>query len=413
MAKSAKRYLARAGHPEIIGLTGSVGKTSAKEAVKAVLDGRFPLKASPKNMNTEIGLPLAVLGLPGGGQSAWRWLQIMIRAWFRSSFAKADLPDHLILEMAADRPGDIAKLTNIAPPAIGVVTACAQTHLELFKTVEEVFREKRVMVEALGKDGVAILNRDDDRVWRMREKARGRVIGYGFHEEAEVRALPETLGYAFDPNGDCGMRFKVMANGSTVPMFIPGVLGRQAVYAALVGVAVGLVKNLNLVEIAEGLRNFHPLPGRVRCLGGIKRTVLIDDSYNASPRSMTAALDILNDLPVGPESRRLAVLGDMLDLGESSAAAHAEVGWKAAAIGLDTLVLIGERMAEAERAALEAGMPAELVFHFSDTEKAGLFVQERMRQGDVVLIKGSRGTHMEAVTRELMAEPERAGELLV
>lgn len=413
MAKSARKYLIRSGNPEIIGITGSVGKTSAREAVRAVLSGGFPIRVSPRNMNTEIGMPLAVLGLPGGGKSAWQWLKVAVMAWFRANIGKAELPPILVLEMAADRPGDIEKLTGIAPPAIGVVTACAQSHLELFRTIDEVFREKRVMVESLGKDGVAILNRDDERVWKMRERAAGRVVSYGFDGEADVRALPESLGYAFDPEGDCGMRFKVSAFGSTVPVFVPGVLGRQVAYAALVGMAVGLVKGMNLVEIAENLRSFRPLPGRVRCLGGIKRTVLIDDTYNASPKSVSAALDVLGDLPVGPESGRIAVLGDMLDLGGSSPGLHGEIGRKAAEIGLDTLVLVGERTTETERAALEAGMPREKVFHFPDTERAGMFVQGRMRSGDIVLIKGSRGMRMEEVTRELMADPQRAAELLV
>jgi UDP-N-acetylmuramoyl-tripeptide--D-alanyl-D-alanine ligase len=413
LAKYAKKYLAKAGNPEIIGITGSVGKTSAKEAVRAVLSGSYPLMASPRNMNTEIGMPLAILGLPGGGKSKWRWFNILVKAWFKANFSKPNLPQYLVLEMAADRPGDITKLTGIAPPKIGVVTAVARSHLELFKSVDEVFHEKRVMIEALDEDGIAILNRDDERVWKMRDKAKGKVISYGFHQDADVRATPESLNYAFDPNGDCGMRFKVTASGSTVPMFVPGVLGRQAAYAGMVGIAVGMAKKMNMVDVAEGLRNFTPLPGRVRCLGGIKRSIIVDDSYNASPRSMMAAMDILWALPVAQESNKIAILGDMLELGDASVEAHEQVGQKAFEVGLDMLVLVGERTVDTEKAALAAGLPREKVFHFADTEKAGLFVQERMRQGDVLLIKGSRGMRMEEVTRELMAEPQLADKLLV
>jgi UDP-N-acetylmuramoyl-tripeptide--D-alanyl-D-alanine ligase len=412
LAAYARRHLLKSS-PEVIGVTGSVGKTSAKEAIAAVLSKSYPTGHSPRNLNTEIGMPLAILGLHGGGSSAGRWLGIMLQAWFKAYFRKPDLPPYLVLEMAADRPGDITKLTGIAPPRIGVVTAVSESHLEKFGTVDAVFREKRVMVEVLPSDGFAVLNRDDERVWKMQEKTKAKIISYGFHPEADVRASAESLNYAFNPEGECGMRFKVVAQGSTVPMFIPGVLGRQAAYAALAGIAVGLAKGMNLVDIAEGLAKYRPLPGRVRCLGGIKRTVLIDDSYNASFRSTSAALDILADLPLPEGAARIAVLGDMLELGDVSEQAHAGVGRRVAEIGLDMLVLVGERTTETENAAIEAGMPRERVFHFSTTAEAGRFVQERMRQGDIVLIKGSRGMRMEAVTKELMAEPLRAEELLV
>ena len=413
LANYARRQLAKS-EPEVIGITGSVGKSSAKEAVAAVMGRGFPLLASPRNMNTEIGLPLAVLGLPGGGRSAWRWLKILLAAWWKVNFRKSDLPSHLVLEMAADRPGDIKHLAEIAKPHIGVITAVSSTHLEKFGSVEEIVVEKGRLIEALPKDGVAILNRDDERVWGMRDRTKARVLSYGFDQDADVKVVPGTLNYAYDPEGeDCGMRFKVVADGSTVPMFIPGVLGRQAAYAALAGIAVGLAKGMNLVDISAGLRDFKPLPGRVRCLTGIKKTILIDDSYNASPRSVKAALDLLFDLPVSLESKRIVALGDMLELGEASEDKHRIIGRKVAELGPEMLVLVGERMHDAAVAAEEAGLSKERIFHFADTGEAGRFIQEKLEQGDIVLIKGSRGMRMEAITKELMADPLRAPELLV
>jgi len=411
LAVQAKRLLRRQ-KPEIIGITGSVGKSSAKQAIGAVLGAKFNVGVSPKNYNTELGLPLAVLRLPSGDRSAWRWFWILARGCFRSLFGAKDYPKTLVLEMAADHPGDISYLVNIAPPTIGVITAIGEAHAENFGSVENVSREKQVLVLRLPKDGHAVLNRDDERVWAMRDKVKAQILSFGFHEEADVRALEFTMSYAFDAEGGCGIRFKLSAGGSTIPVFLPNVLGRQAVYAALAATAVGLLKGMNLVEIVDGLRRYQPPPGRTRSIAGIKHTLLIDDSYNSSPKSAKAALEILRDIPADESRRKFAVLGDMLELGSLSQPGHEAVGRKAVECGVDMLIFVGERMGDAEKAALDAGAPADRVFHFSRTDEAGRFVQERLKPGDVVLVKGSRGMHMETVVKELMADPLAAARLL-
>ncbi|MEY4723238.1 MAG: hypothetical protein RLZZ324_751, partial [Candidatus Parcubacteria bacterium] len=239
---------------------------------------------------------------------------------------------------------------------------------------------------------------------------KGKIVSFGFHESADVRAM-EPVSYACAFDGECGMHFKVMARGSTVPMFVPGVFGRQAIYAALAAVAVGLERGMNMVDISDGLRAFTGLPGRMRYIPGIKRTVLIDDTYNAAPRSVNAALYVLREIPIPESAHRYAVLGDMLELGADSEAMHMQVG-REAAENADTLVFVGERMGDAARGATEAGAGPDRVFHFATTADAGLFVQERMKTDDVVLVKGSRGMQMEAVVKELMADPENATALL-
>ncbi|MFA6603966.1 MAG: UDP-N-acetylmuramoyl-tripeptide--D-alanyl-D-alanine ligase [Patescibacteria group bacterium] len=399
--------------PVVVAVTGSVGKSSAKQAMGAVLARKFKVGANEKNYNNEVGLPLTILRLPAGRRSYWKWLKILARAWWKSGRTEADYPQLLILEMAADHPGDIAYLTDIAPPDIAVVTAIGESHVENFGSIANVAKEKQVLVQRLGRDGVAILNHDDELVWAMREKTKAKVMSYGFHEEADVRAVEVSMHYDVESEDGCGLRLKIAAGGSTIPVFLPKVLGRHAAYAALAATAVGLAKGMNLVEIAEGLRAYEPPPGRTRCLAGIKRTLLIDDTYNASPRSTKAALAILRDLPADGERQRIAALGDMLELGTLSVSGHEEVGREAAGVGLDLLVLVGERMGDAQSAALAAGFPADRLVHFSTTEEAGRFVQEKMKKGDIILIKGSRGMHMDKVTKELMAEPLRAAELLV
>jgi UDP-N-acetylmuramoyl-tripeptide--D-alanyl-D-alanine ligase len=412
LASYAKRVLQRE-KPEVIGITGSVGKSSAKQAVAAVLERKFHVRPSPKNYNTEFGVPLTVLDLPAA-KGSLGWLGVLKRAWKQAAFGQAGpYPKVLVLEMAADRPGDIAVLCDIAPPRIGVVTAVGESHAEFFGSVDAIVKEKRTLVERLPKDGIAILNRDDDKVWAMRERTKAAVRSFGLHEEADVRALPDSVTFARESETECGMHFKIAADGATIPVVLPDVLGRHAIYAGLAAAAVGLAKGMNLVEIADRLRAYQPPPGRMRCLAGIKRSIIIDDTYNAATKSAVAALDTLADLPVTGDDRRIAVLGDMLELGALSKEGHETVGKRAAASGSDLVVFVGERMGDAEKAALDAGASKDRVFHFSTPEQAGRFVQERMMRGDVILVKGSRGMKMEKVVKELMADPMAAERLLV
>src|SRR5688572_6324404 len=246
LARFAKAVLKRE-KPHIVGVTGSVGKSSAKDAIAVVLGKRFRVRASQKNYNTEIGLPLAVLGLPSGDSSSVKWLGILWRAWGTSMSKDPDYPKVLVLEMALQHPGDIAKLCDIAPPDFGVVTAIGESHLEFMGSIDNIVKEKRILVERLPKEGVAVLNRDDEKVWAMRAKTKAKVVSYGFHEEAEVRVLPESIAYACSPDRECGMHFKMTAGGATMPVFLPHVLGKHGIYAALAAAAVGLAKDMNLV----------------------------------------------------------------------------------------------------------------------------------------------------------------------
>lgn len=409
LAAAAKKTIERE-KPYVVAVTGSVGKSSAKDAIATALSTSFSVRSSPGNYNTEFGLPLAVLGLQLP-LSKMGWLGTLWRASRIASKPQPDFPKVLVLEMGADKVGDLSMLCDIASPDMSVITAVGESHLEHFGSVENIAKEKRVPVERLGKDGVAVLNRDDERVWAMASKNKGKTVSFGFHAEADVRADSQ-VSYVCSFDGECGMHFKVMARGSTVPMFVPGVLGRQAIYAALAAVAAGLERGLNMVEIGDSLRKFSGLPGRMRYIPGIKRTVLIDDTYNAAPRSVLAALYVLREIPLAEDNRRYAVLGDMLELGSGSEAGHMQVG-REAAENADVMVFVGERMADAAKAAREAGAGDDRVFHFAGVEEAGRFVQQRMKMGDVVLVKGSRGMRMERVVKELMAEPLNAATLLV
>jgi len=412
LAKDAKTLLTKQ-KPAIIAVTGSVGKSSTKQAIWAVLKDRFAARVSPKNYNTEFGVPLTILGLE---LPAFKlgWLGVLKRAGWRAMFPPKDYPKTLILEMAADKPGDIAYLCDIARPDIAVITTVGESHMEFFGSVDSLVKEKGTLAERTNKDGCVILNRDDEKVWAMRNRTKARVMSFGFHEEADMRALELSINYSHDEEGGAGgVSFKLAYQGSAVPVHIPNVLGRQAVYAALAAACVGVSRGMNLLEVSEQLAAYEPPPGRMRCLYGIKRTLLIDDTYNSAPKSALAALDALRDVPVGESSRRFAVLGDMLELGPVSVEGHEAVGRHAVECGIDYLVFVGELMGDAEKAARAAGKSQDQMFHFSNTDQAGRFVQERMKNGDVVLVKGSRGMHMEKVVKELMADPMEADHLLV
>lgn len=401
--------------PRVIGITGSVGKTSTKEAVFSVLAPYFRVRRNQKNYNNEIGLPLSVIGAESGGRSMFKWFAIIIKGFWLLIWP-VKYPEILILEMGADRPGDIKYLSDLVRPSIGIMTAVAPVHTEFFGTIERVAEEKSVLIRALPKDGVAILNYDDPRVRAMREKSNCRTISYGFEEMADVRAIESAVSFHAlgQPGHDLGgTHFKLSPGASAIPIYLAGVLGRSQVSAALAAAAVGLSLGLNLIQVSEALRSYHPPPGRMNLLPGIKETTIIDDTYNASPASVLAALLALKVLPKAESVKSYVCLGDMLELGKDSGQMHREIGWKAAEIGADVLIACGALAKDIEIGAKEGGMSDLNVFHFAGPAEAGRFLQERIRRGDIILVKGSQGMRMERIVKELMAEPLRAGELLV
>ena len=412
LAQQAKRLIKKV-QPEIVAVTGSVGKSSTKDAIAAVLKMRYQVLRSPKNYNTEFGLPCAVLGLESAGKSAWGWAVALLKGFWRSHWPSQSWPKLFVLEMGSDHPGDIARLCAIAPPKIGVVTTVAAQHAEAYGSIEDIAKEKSVLISKLSAGGVAVLNRDDERVWAMRSLTSAKIISFGFSPEAEVRATHLAIKFDYAGGVDCGVSFQLEHAGSSATIILAGTIGRQAVSAALAAAAVGLAKGLNLMEIVEGLSDFMPPVGRMRCLAGIKHTLLIDDTYNAALKAVLAGLEAVASLDFPGDERKIVVLGDMLGLGQYTQGGHEEVGQLVAKYNFDLAVFVGTHMVIAERAAVAAGLAENKVMHFAKATEAGLFVQEKMKSGDVVFIKGSRDMHLEKVVQELMAEPLRANELLV
>jgi UDP-N-acetylmuramoyl-tripeptide--D-alanyl-D-alanine ligase len=398
--------------PVIIAVTGSVGKTSTKEAIFHVLKTHFgekEVRRNQRNYNNEIGVPLTIFGLETGGHSIFLWFLKFIKIIWMIVF-KIEYPSFLVLEMGANRPGDIEYLVNFVQPKVGVVTALGEipVHVEFFENPQQVAKEKRSLISSLNGNGIAILNYDDEAVRQMAGGIQAKVFNYGLKDRADVRATNYDL--KLNPSGNVSeLNFKLEFSGSSVPAKLINVLGVQHLYSALAAASVGITFNMNLVEIVEALKEFQPLPGRMRLIKGIKNTLIVDDTYNAALLSMEAALESLR---IFENRRKIVVLGDMLEIGEYAPEAHKRIGEKASGIA-DLIFTVGPRAKFIAEEATKQGFPDNRIFQFMVSDDAAIKVQEEIKENDVILIKGSRAMKMEKVVKEIMVEPEKAEELLV
>jgi UDP-N-acetylmuramoyl-tripeptide--D-alanyl-D-alanine ligase len=345
--------------PLVVGITGSIAKTSTKEAVATVLAAAWRTLKSEGNQNNEIGLPLTLMRLGPEDEAA-------------------------VLEMGMYASGEIADLAAMAQPSIGVVTAVQAVHLSRIGTLEVIEQAKGELLEALPADGTAVLNADDPIVTRMDDRTVARTIRYGFDEAADVRATDVASG------GTAGMRFRLRTSVGDRAITIPA-LGRLSVHNATAGAAVGLAAGLDLDTIAAALAGGWAAPHRVE-LVRLRGATIIDDSYNASPGSVAAALEVLADLP----GRHVAVLGEMLELGDGHEAGHLAVGEAAAGVA-ELLIVVGSGAGGIAGGAIDAGLDSSRIHVVPDADAALDALQPRLRDGDVVLVKASRGIGLDRV----------------
>jgi UDP-N-acetylmuramoyl-tripeptide--D-alanyl-D-alanine ligase len=349
----------------VIGVTGSVGKSTTKELAADVLEMRYRTVRNPGNLNNEIGLPLSML----------RFTEAHERA---------------VLEMGFYVPGEIALLCDLAKPSVGVVTNVSQVHMERAGSLEAIVAGKTELVASLPPppEGVAVLNHDEPLVRGMASRTQARVMSYGLSPEADLRA-DEVEGLGLD-----GVRFVLHYQGDRVHVRVP-LLGRHSVHTALRATAVGLIEGLTWDEIVHGLQSSQSQL-RLVAVQGPHGSLLLDDTYNAAPASVTAALNLLAEL----EGRRVAVLGDMLELGEYEEWGHRMVGARAAEVA-DELVAVGERARWIADEAVHAGLAASHIVLQPDSRAAVEHLRTSIREGDVVLVKGSRGMHMDQIVAAL------------
>jgi len=429
----------RREQPTIIAVTGSVGKSSTKNAVGIILDAADPqakVRVSIKNYNNELGVPLTILGLRAPGRSPFLWVRAVWTVLFFALGWKRTGIKTFVLEMGADKPGDLAYLTRIAPPSVGLVTAVtpedpamAPVHAANYASIDAMAAEKATLVEAVRVGGTAILNADDERVRAMRALTKERVYTFGQTEGADVRLVGTRMVCEEGEHGNesKGIEISVESFNRLRKIFLPGVFGKPIAYAVCAALTVSAILDNDIDESLGRLKEkFRGLPGRTRIIPGIKYTTLLDDSYNASPVAVLSALRDLAQLDLKEGQRRVACLGEMRELGEQSEALHRLVGAEAAKLNLDLLVVCGTLAHVMAEGARGAGMADDRIKIFDDTPEAGLFLQEWIKPGDVVLAKASEGPHpssanwnqvtgvrMERIIKELMADPARAGELLV
>ncbi len=446
--------------PEIIAITGSVGKTSAKEAIYAALKNYKRVRKSKGNLNNEFGVPLTIIG-------DWKenelnlvsratppekykfrkllfWSKVILSALIRVVYPRKSAlarrsprlaeaigetqvgvggyPQVLILEYGADRPGDIKYLLKIGRPKIGVITAIGDTpvHVEFYESPAEVAKEKGKLIESLQTGGFAVLNFDDVYAMNMKEKTRANILTFGFNDGADIKIsnFENYLQAQIDAdktqiNADTirvnpsnnlresalgGVSFKIEYGGSFVPVNLKNVFSRTQAYAVAAAFCVGIIYGLNLVEIAELIERYYiPPKRRMNLIKGIKESRVIDDSYNASPLSVKEALAVLKDLNIG---RKIALLGDMLELGKYSIEAH-ENASKIVGEVADVLITVGPRAQFIADKARQSGMPPENIFSFHTADEALPEIKKIIKKGDLILVKASRAIGLDKIVDEI------------
>ncbi len=401
--------------PRIVVVTGSVGKTSSKDAAFTALSAQYFVRRSEKSFNSDIGAPLTVLGIPNGWSNPVRWFRNIIDGIFLI-IMRAPYPAWLIVEVGADRPGDISKSLSWLRPEVVVATRFPATpvHVEFYDSPEDVQREELAPLSWLRPGGIAVINVDDDVLQNATVPDGVEIVTFGIHENADVRALrikiTATKGFA------TGISFDVSYRGEKVHIALRSVVGLQHVYAALAGIAAAVAVGVPLEKMKDAFENHSSAKSRMRLIDGVRGSLIVDDTYNSSPVAAEQALFTLSEMPTptlstGQPARKIAVMGDMLELGSYSVTEHERVGRIARDV-VDILVTVGVRSRGIAEAARKAGLPESQILMFDRGLDAEEHLATIIERGDTVLVKGSQGVRLEKVVKKLMAHPEDAPKLL-
>ncbi|MBD3360917.1 hypothetical protein GF366_03900 [Candidatus Peregrinibacteria bacterium] len=389
---------------KIIAITGSVGKTSTKEAIYTVLNTQFKVKKSEKSMNTEFGLLLSILDIESGYSSVMKWSLLLFKAFYHCLFR--DHSEVLLLEFGVDKPRDMDFLLSVARPDISVMTNIAPVHLDegQFTDEKHIFGEKRKMVDKMKKSGLAILNIDNPYLGYLAKERGGKnTITFGIDEKADFYAtdfVQSIDGISFVLNHR-RKRYEVVS----------GVLGEHQVYVLIPALICASVMGMEIIDAISSLQRYSLPPGRMSIIPGKNEATIIDSSYNSSPEALKAALKILKT--VGEDRRKVAVIGNMNELGEKSKILHEKIGDIVQRYA-DILLAVGKDAKIIAKTAKSKGMNKENVHVFNTANDAADFFQKKIQKNDVILVKGSQNkVRLEKFVRELMANPEEADTLLV
>lgn len=394
--------------PQIIVVTGSVGKTSSKDAVYAALARHTFVRKSEKSYNSDVGVPLTILGVPNGWNDALQWLKNLLDGLLLILII-APYPRWLVIEVGADRPGDISESLAWLTPQVVITTRFPDVpvHVEFYDSPAAVIKEELFPLTRLAPGGVAVINVDDTHAASVLLKESVRRLGYGFSKDADVRASRYRI--LSNKGLPDGVSFDVRYRSESAHLSLRGVVGYTHIYAVCAGIAGALAAGAPFSKATTVGDAYEGSSGRLRLLPGIADAALIDDSYNASPVATTEALHALKDAPT--KGRRIAVLGDMLELGSFSSEEHKKIGAVARECA-DILVTVGIRARYIADGARAGGMPPASVHAFEKGSDASTFLLSTIGAGDVVLIKGSQSMRMERIVKALMARPEEAAALI-
>lgn len=415
LARAIFRLLASAilkrEQPMIVAVAGSVGKTGTKEAIAAALASpRRPVRKTVGSFNAEIGVPVTIITGGPARTSVWQWFAVIVRGC-RQLLWRRPYPQALVLEVGADKPGDLRPLLELIHPTVGVLTALTPEHMEFFDTIEAVVAEESLVLRLLPKNGTAIVNLDDQHSQAVMKQLSCQIKTFGWSPDADIR-IDQVRPTMNDHGLPTGQIVKLAVEGSVIPVALPGVIGRHQAYPIAIAVAVARASGDEVFDAVQRLSQYQVPPGRMRVFEGVEGSVIIDDSYNASPEAMTAALETLVDLEI--PGKKHAILGQMSELGSTSVEWHTKIGQSLSAEKITTLVTVGPIAKRIGEAAIVAHFPTARVFNVATAEAAALVLRPHLNSGDAVLVKGSRyANRLERAVKILLAHPEKDGQHLV
>ncbi len=397
-------------NPKVIAIVGNVGKTTTKDAIFQVLKNGN-VRKSQKSFNGEIGVPLTIIGVDSPWRNPLKWLFVFLKALF-VLFSKK-YPDTLILEIGTDHPGEIAKISTYIKPDVLVLTALPKVmvHSANFSSREEQIKDKLSILKSLKDNAVIIYNLDDKEIEERLRTVKTHKLTYASKRTADIEILKSEIAYKND--FPIGMLFEFKFKDDIFKLTTKESLGYHIAYALAPAFLVGKLSGLKTYQILENLVDFQTPNGRMRIIKGVNETIVIDDSYNSSPRALSVGLDIFNKLSCN--GRKIAVLGDMRELGDESESEHKKAGVKVAGIA-DILLTIGEESKKLKDEALKSGMNKENVFEFgyNESQKAGNFLAGILKVGDCIFVKGSQNKiRTEKVVEVIMKDKDQASNVLV
>lgn len=399
--------------PKIVSITGSVGKTSTKDAVYAVLSTKYFVRKSEKSFNSEIGVPLTILGIPNAWNDPLIWARNILKSVWLIVWPH-EYPQWLVIEAGVGKPGDMARFAKYLYSDAFIFTAFSKTpvHVEFFSDRYAVLNEKAILFTTIRKNGFAILNADDEDVMSFKneveDKYKKEVFTFGFSENADLVARNDML--AYESRFPTGVSCVIDDHKKEYNLKLDGVFGHNHIYAALAALALANKLDIPSIDAVKALENYDTPPGRMKPVAGMNSTMILDDTYNASPIGVETGLELLERL--NSAGKKIAVLGDMLELGKYTEEAHKNVGTKAKD-SCDILVAVGKRSQATVEGAKYAGMPESAIFYFDTSVHAGEFLKTIIQKGDIILVKGSQGVRMERAIEIIMADPEDKESLLV